>query len=267
MPFNYLQRNTSVFWGLIILIISYGCTQLTPRYLTASAYEKSLILYNEGSLVEAREKLAGIKKGEFDYKEAQELLLRIDRSALKFAERHRELGEEYERVSLYSVAAKEYRIALKFDPANQILQKRLKAAEEGKSSLQQEKEPPKESSKGKKTLSPDILAEEHYITGVTLLESKQYAKAIDAFETVLKLVPSYRDTEKLLALSKKERDEIVETHLKNGIAYFQKEELELATKEWDIVLELDSLNKTAIDYKARAEAIMEKMKDIRERSK
>jgi hypothetical protein len=41
----------------------------------------------------------------------------------------------------------------------------------------------------------------------------------------------------------------------------------LAIREWDLVLELDPFNKTAIDYKVKAETVMEKMKDIRERSK
>jgi len=80
----------------------------------------------------------------------------------------------------------------------------------------------------------------------------------------MKLIPRYRDTEKLLTVTTKEINEAINIHLKNGIDYFQKEELELAIKEWKIVLELDPYNKTAADYKARAEAILEKMKDIQE---
>lgn len=253
MRFDYLKTNAAVLAGLlIILIISYGCTQLTPSYLTASEYEKSLILYNEGRIAEMREKLAGIKKGEPDYKAAQELLLKMDSLSLKLSEKHRELAEEYEKAGLYSLAANEYSLALKFDPTNQSTRK--KPVEE-----RNEKET--------KTISREALAKKHYEKGVAFLESKQFAKAIDEFTSVMKLIPSYGDTEKLLASARKERDEIVDVHLKKGIDYFQKEELELAIREWDLVLEQDPINKTALDYKTKAETIKEKMKDIRERSK
>ena len=224
MHFDYLKRNAAVLAGLIIiLIISYGCTQLTPNYLTASAYEKSLILYNEGRIAEVREKLAGVKKGEPDYKAAQELLLKMDILSPRLSEKHRELAEEYEKAGLSSLAANEYRLALKFDPTNQSTRK--KPTEE-----RNEKET--------KTVNREAIAKKHYEKGVAFLESKQFAKAIDEFTIVMKLIPSYSDTEKLLASARKERDEIVGAHLKKGIYYFQKEELELAIKEWDIVLEL-----------------------------
>lgn len=258
MPFDCLRKNASVFLGLIILIISYGCTQLTPGYLTASAYEKSLILYNEGSLVEAREKLAEVKKGESDYKAAQELLSKINILASRLAEVHREIGEEYEKAGLYSLAKEEYKTAIKLDPASPFIHKKLEEAE-GKSLYLQKKEV--------KTNGPEVLAKKHYRAGVVFFESKQFAKAIDEFNIAIKLNPAYGDAEKLLAAAKRELDNAVNMHLKNGIDYFQKEELELAIKEWDLALELDPFNKTARDYKAKAETIMEKMKDIRERSK
>ena len=264
MHFDYLKRNAAVLVGLIIiLIISYGCTQLTPSYLTASAYEKSLTLYNEGRIAEVREKLAGIKKGEYDYKAAQELLFKMDILSSRLSEKHRELAEEYEKASLYSLAANEYRLALKFDPTNQSTRK--KPIEERK---EKETKPIEErNEKETKTVNREAIAKKHYGKGVAFLESKQFAKAIDEFTSVMKLIPSYSDTEKLLASAKKERDEIVDAHLKKGIDYFQKEELELAISEWDLVLELDPFNKTAIDYKTKAETIKEKMKDIREKNK
>ena len=255
MQFDYLKRNAAVLaWLIIILIISYGCTQLTPSYLTASAYEKSLTLYNEGRIAEVREKLAGIKKGEYDYKAAQELLLKMDILSSRLSEKHRELAEEYEKASLYSLAANEYRLALKFDPTNQSAHKKLETIEE-------------RNGKEAKTVNREAIAKKHYGKGVAFLESKQFAKAIDEFTIVIKLIPSYSDTEKLLASARKEREETVDAHLKKGIDYFQKEELELAIKEWDLVLDLDPFNKTAIDYKTKAETIKEKMKDIREKNK
>jgi len=248
---------------ITVLIISGGCVQFTPSYMTASSYEKALLLYNEGRVVDAREKAMELKKGEPQYKAAQELLSRIDRLASRLAEKHAGVAEEYEKAGLYSTAAREYRTALKFTPANQSIRKRLEAAEEGRPYPQKEEEPVK----SKVVISPEALALEHYQKGVVFFEAKQYGNAIDEFNMVQKLVPSYKDTDRFLSISMQERDEIVSIRLKKGIEYFQKEDLELAVKEWDIVLELDPTNKIAIDYKARAEAIMEKMKEIKEKGR
>lgn len=244
-----------------LLIIAGGCTQIAPHYLTASAYEKSLILYNEGRLTEAREKILKIGKEEADYQAAQELLLKIDQLAARLAKKHRELGEEYEKANLYSAAANEYRIALQFEPANQSAIKRLEAVEAKRIYIR------KKETKPESPETTETLAKEHYKKGVVLLKSKQFIKAIEEFDIVIKLVVSYKDTDKLIAAAKKERDGAIDTHLKKGMDYFQKEELESAIKEWDMALEIDPLNKTATDYKARAEAILEKMKDIAERNK
>lgn len=240
---------------IALLVISGGCAQLTPQYITASAYEKTLILYNAGMLIEAREKALEIKRGEPNYKEAQKLLTRIDILASRLAERYGDLGEEYEKAGLYPIAADEYKTALKLDPTNQPIRQKLDSVEQRSIPLQEGKA---------KGVNPESLAKIHYNKGVILLNSKQFAKAIDEFNVVIKLVPSYQDTDKLLDAAKKERDELVNLHLKKGIDYFQKEELESAIKEWELVLEVDPFNKTALDYKARAEAIIEKVKDIKE---
>lgn len=248
-----------VKYFIIVLLITFcGCTQLTPRYFTASAYERALILYNKGMLMEAKEKTSEIRKGEQNYKKAQALLMRIDILSSRLAEKHMELGEEYEKAALYSLAADEYRTALKFDPANPSLRKKLELAAQGRTSLQKE---------AVKDVNPEVIATKHYKQGVILFDSKQFAQAIDEFNIVLQLIPAYKDTEELLAEARKQRDEIVALHLKKGIDYFQKEELELAIKEWDIALELDPFHKTVLDYKARAEAIIEKMKGIQERKR
>lgn len=243
------------FRYFIILLLLTGCVKFTPQYLSGSAYDKSLILFNEGMMAEAKEIAFSVKKGEPEYKAVRDLLLQIDRLAPKFAERHAALGEEYERVGLYSLAAKEYNTALEFDPDNRIISKKLEAVEQIQSSIQTEE---------LTTANQDALASVHYKKGIAFLNSKQFAKARDEFALVMKLLPRYRDTEKLLTVATKELNETINIHLKNGIDYFQKEELELAIKEWKIVLELDPYNKTAADYKARAEAILEKMKDIQE---
>jgi tetratricopeptide (TPR) repeat protein len=243
---------------LTALIMISGCTQLMPRYYTASDYEKALILYGEGHLTPAKDKLLTIKKNSLDYKAAQELLTRIERLSLILAERYNAIGEEYERANIPDLAAINYRISLQFDPSQQIIQKRLKTAEQ-QSPISEEIKP----SKNKEVIKPDILAERHYSKGVALLEAKKYNMAIDEFNTALKLVPSYTNAGKLIATAKKERDNAIETYLKKGIDYFQKEELELAIKEWDAVLDIDPFDKTALDYKARAEVILEKIKEMK----
>jgi len=73
------------------------------------------------------------------------------------------------------------------------------------------------------------------------------------------------NTTDLLARAKKERDKAVDIRFRKGIAYFQSEEMEMAIKEWEAVLELDPSNKVAADYKYRAEVIMERLKRIREK--
>ena len=243
---------------LTVLLMISGCTQLMPRYYTASDYEKALILYGEGQLTPAKEKLLNIKKDSRDYKVAQELLTKIERLSSILAERYNAIGEEYERANILDLAAKNYRIALQFDHSNQVIQKRLKTAEQ-QPALSEEIKP----TKNKEAVKPEILAERHYNKGVALLEAKKYNIAIDEFNIALKLVPSHTYALSFLATAKKEREDAIDTHLKKGIDYFQKEELELAIKEWDAALDIDPWDKTAIDYRARAEVILEKIKEMK----
>ncbi len=243
---------------LTVLLMISGCTQLMPRYYTASDYEKALILYGEGQLTPAKEKLLNIKKDFPGYKAAQELLAKIERLSLILAERYNAIGEEYERANILDLAAKNYRIALQFDPSKQVVQKRLKTAEQ-QPTLSEEIKP----AKNKEAVKPEILAARHYSRGVALLEAKKYNMAIDEFNMALKLVPSHTNVGKLIATAKKEREEEIDTHLKKGIDYFQKEELELAIKEWDAALDIDPWDKTALDYRARAEVILEKIKEVK----
>ncbi len=237
------------------LIILSGCVQLTPHYLTSSPCEKALILYNDGMLVEAKGKLSEVKKDEPDYKAAQELLAKIERLTKKLAERHIELGDDYEKANISEMAAKEYRMALAFDPDNQLVQKRLRSVKEKKVSVQKERA---------NSVNPNILAENHYSKGAAFLELKRFNEAIDEFTMVIKSVPSYKDTNKLLSIARKEMSEAIITHLNKGIDYFHKEEMELAIMEWDIVLDLDPFNEIAGNYRMRAEAILEKIKDMKE---
>jgi tetratricopeptide (TPR) repeat protein len=243
---------------LAALLIISGCTQLIPRYYTASDYEKALILYGDGQLTPAKEKLLNIKKESLDYKAAQELLTKIERLSSILAERYTAIGEEYERANIFDMAAKNYRIALQFDPSKQVIQKRLKTAEQQPAPSEEIK--PK---KGKDAAKPEILAEGYYKKGAAFLEAKKYNEAIDEFNIALKIVPSHTNAMSFLATAKKEREEAIDAHLKKGIDYFQKEELELAIKEWDAALDIDPWNRTAIDYRARAEVILEKMKEMK----
>ncbi len=110
----------------------------------------------------------------------------------------------------------------------------------------------------------ELLAAAYYGRGLLHLESKEYIKSIDDFTALLELRSPFRDTQKLLSRAKKERDLIIDFHLKKGIEHFQKEEMEDAIKEWDKVLELSPGNKAALDYKYRAMTILERLKVIKE---
>ena len=243
---------------LTVLLMISGCTQLMPRYYTASDYEKALILYGEGQLTPAKEKLLNRKKESLDYKAAQELLIKIERLSLILAERYNAISEEYERANMFDLAAKNYRFALQFDPSNQVIQKRLKTAEQQPAPSEEIK--PK---KGKDAVKSEILAEGHYKKGAAFLEAKKYNMAITEFNITLKIVPSHTYAMSFLATAKKEREDAIDMHLKKGIDYFQKEELELAIKEWDAALDIDPWDKTALDYRARAEVILEKIKEVK----
>ncbi|HBG46871.1 MAG TPA: hypothetical protein DDW94_07775 [Deltaproteobacteria bacterium] len=246
-----------------------GCTQMSSRYARGTEYDRAVILYENGMLAEAREKARSITRKSPEYASARKLVADINVISMQLSRRHMEIGEDYERAGIFAKAAFEYSEALKFNPSNMIARQRLSFLNDAISSGERREHPDRKASAApaKKTGrdEPEDFANTHYLKGKVYLESKAYAKAIDEFTAAIKIVPSYMNSRELLDRARAERDKAMDKHLMKGIAYFQSEQMELAIKEWDAVLELDPSNRVAADYKYRAEVILERLKKIREK--
>jgi len=104
------------------------------------------------------------------------------------------------------------------------------------------------------------------IRGLLALESEAFKKALARLgEFHYGQVPKKprRVLENLPLMSDKERGASSEEHLKKGIVYFQSEDLKGAIRMWEAALELDPGNKTAADYKKRAEMVLQRLNEIR----
>lgn len=280
------MRKIPVIAGLVFL--AAGCVRLTPDYLRGTDYGRALMLYQDGRLFQARQVAENVAPEDPASEAAERLLMEIDSVMLKVSNRHMELGEDYEAAGVLRLALKEYRSALLYNPENTLLVKKVKNLEKVISTVDLKdvekiikKRAAENTRKGKKVVrkrkriktkngeisNDDIeeLANNHYMKGKLYLESGAVAKSIAEFEKVLTIVPTYMDTTLLLGQARESLDKAVDLHLKRGIAYFQKEEIALAIKEWDAALALDPENTVAADYKARAEAILERLRRIRER--
>jgi len=250
--------------AVFFLLLIAGCSQPLLGYMGASDFDRAVYLYERGRLSEAREKAKAVSRGNPDYKSARKLLEDINAISMQLARRHMEMGEDLERAGIYTRALAEYRESVSYNPSNILALKRIETIEEALRSGEKPSHSERKSKKAAKE-EPEDLANTHYLKGKIYLDSRAYAKAIEEFSAVLKLMPAYMNTAELLSRAKKERDKAVDARLKKGIAYFQNEEMEMAIKEWEAVLELDPSNKVAADYKYRAEVIMERLKRIREK--
>lgn len=104
------------------------------------------------------------------------------------------------------------------------------------------------------------------IRGLLSLESEAFKRSLDRLgEFHYGKVPKKprRILESLPLMSEKERVRSSGEHLMKGIRYFQSEDLEGAIKMWEAAVELDPGNKTAAEYKKRAETILERLNEIK----
>ncbi|MBE7414543.1 MAG: hypothetical protein HS130_04630 [Deltaproteobacteria bacterium] len=267
---------------IALLVFMAGCVQMSSRYAQGTEYDRAVLLYESGRLSEAREKAGRIPKGDPNYKASRKLLQDINSISMQLSRRHMELAEDYERAGILSKAAAEYRDSLRHNPENLLAKRKLElvteamrsggapqrtAASRGAPPQAVKKAAANPATAAKRILSkddaPEDLANIHYLKGKVYFESSAYHRAIEEFTAALRIVPSYMNAKDLLEKAVSERDKAVEKHLRNGIAYFQSEEMELAIKEWDMVLELDPSNRVAADYKYRAEVILERFERIR----
>jgi len=256
-----------------LLLLCAGCVQFSPQFLLGSSFDRALLLWEQGLIIEAREAALMVGPDEPVYKEARVLLVKIKSLSLEVAREHKELGEDYEKAGIESRAIKEYRRSLLFNPSNTVVARKLKWLEEGGTAVEvgaQKLSKPKKKSK-KKTkkkrgaVAPEVNANTHYMRGKVYLESTAYPEAIEEFNAAREFVPDFLDTAALLERAEKRLELQIDRHFKKGISYFQKEEMELAVEEWDSVLRLKPSHKDALEYKGRAELIMERIKSIKER--
>jgi tetratricopeptide (TPR) repeat protein len=250
----------------VLLLLLSGCSQTLMGYTGASQFERAMYYYENGRLSDARDKARAITRENPDYKAARKLIEDINAISMQLARRHMEMGEDLEKAGIYNRALFEYRESLKYNPSNILALKKVEtisdALRSGGKPSQADK---RQARKNNKEEQPEDIANTHYLKGKIYLDSRAYAKAIEEFTSVLKILPAYMNTKDLLSRARKERDKAVDERFRKGIAYFQNEEMEMAIKEWEAVLELDPSNKVAADYKYRAEVIMERLKRIREK--
>ncbi len=250
------------FITLILLLGLSGCVKLSGGYIKGSAYQRAVMLFESGELVEAKVMAESVPAESPEYRSARKLIREIAAVTIQVARRHMELGDEYEKAGIYKKAMEEYNRSLELSPNPLVALKLEDLFDIMKNGTRPEQERP---AKLKKEEDAEYAASLHYMKGKLYMDSKAYGKAIEEFNSVFKRVPTYLDAKELLAKAKKERDRAVDFHLKKGIGFFQEEEMEKAIREWEAVLELDPSNKTAADYKYRAEVILERLRSIRQK--
>lgn len=240
---------------------------MSPRYMKGTEYERALFLYENGRLDEALKKADSIPRESIDYKYARRLITDINTAYMMISRRHADLADDLEKAGIYGQAIEEYRAALRYNPSNSLakgkIQSLTEAMNENKSA--DNKSVVQDRKRKDERDEPEYQANLHYMKGKMYYESKEWGRSVEELSAVLKLVPSYMNTKDLLVKARKERDAAVDRLIKSGISFFQAEEMEFAIREWDSALDLDPGNKTAADYRSRAEVIMERLKNIREK--
>lgn len=274
-----LWQRLLKLWGMRVFYLNFavfsfafffvGC--VGPDYVLGTDYRQAEILYERGVIPQARDKAADVGKEDPDYARAQKLLKDIDALSLILSREHMEMAEAYEKAGILKKALQEYNLALSINPSNKWARKKLLLL--GKISTGENPGEPstgleeirKKIRKAKKSEEgPEKKAARHYVKGKLYFVSGKYNKAIKHFSAALADVPDYKDAEVFLNLVRLKRKNYIDFHMKKGVTLFQKEELELAIKEWNGVLAMDPGNKEAAEYKKRAEAIEVKVKKIKD---
>jgi len=247
-----------------------GCVGIGPDYIVASDYRQAEILFEQGFIPQARERVKAIPRDDPEYNKAKKLLKDINALALKLSREHMEMAEAYEKAGILNKAMHEYTLALRYNPSNKWASKKLallggiSTGEKPGEPIPDIEEVKKKIQKAKKNeVVPEEKAERHYVKGKLYLLSGKYNRAMRQFKVALRVMPYYKDADVLLEMARIERQHYIDFHLKNGVTFFQKEELDKAVKEWTKVLAMDPGNTEAADYKKRAEAIEKKVKKIK----
>lgn len=105
----------------------------------------------------------------------------------------------------------------------------------------------------------DYLSRALYQKGMEAYYRKDYLSAIDAFKSALTHAPDCGNCKKYLT----ESESIYkDTHYKQGIEYFQKEQLEEAIEEWEKVVKLDSDYESVQKNIETARRLMDRLEEM-----
>lgn len=119
---------------------------------------------------------------------------------------------------------------------------------------------PKPQTTPKPAVSNAAEAEKLVDIGVARLEAGDVNKAIFSFQKAMKVDPKNTEAAQYLKQAEQKKAEMIDTHLKQGIKYFNSEQLEQAMAEWNKVLTLDPKHAKALDYKQRTQAQLDALK-------
>jgi tetratricopeptide (TPR) repeat protein len=92
--------------------------------------------------------------------------------------------------------------------------------------------------------------------GVGYREAGEIKQALATFEQAYQLTPDDPQIVKYLDETRDDLQKLITAHLNEGIKQFNQDALKEAILEWDKVLELDPVNRQAIDYKKRAQDML-----------
>ncbi len=93
--------------------------------------------------------------------------------------------------------------------------------------------------------------------GIIVWKAGDLKSAIAFFEQALQLAPQNRDIQNYLDQTRDEFQKQITFHLNEGIKFFNREALEDAILEWEKVLDLDPDNSQALEYRRRAEKMLD----------
>jgi tetratricopeptide (TPR) repeat protein len=102
----------------------------------------------------------------------------------------------------------------------------------------------------------------HYQQGEVHLRQAEYLKARRHFKEALTFNEQCTSCEASL---KKTEDAYKEVHYLKGIKHFEEERLEEAMAEWELVSEMDSDYKQVQNYLSRAQTLLEKVQELKEK--
>jgi len=93
-------------------------------------------------------------------------------------------------------------------------------------------------------------------SGISYRETGDLKKAIATFEQAYQLAPKNSEIFENLEETRDDLKKLITAYLNEGIKLFNQDSLEDAILEWNKVLELDSSNRQASEYKERAETML-----------